>query len=649
MNRPQSLQYLPGLDGLRAVAVIAVILYHANKGWVSGGFLGVEVFFVISGYLITTLLINESEQHGKIDFKGFWMRRARRLLPALWTLLVGVTTYCALFERDTLGNLRGDVVAAFVYGFNWFQIWVGTSYFSAFGFVPLRHLWSLAVEEQFYLVWPVLIAVVLKIFGRRPMLLGTMFFVASIAVSVYVAKTFEPGASGSVLETPDHYLSLFGHTVSKVDFLFLGTLGRSGGLLIGSALAFWWKPSMFHHDHPTSERHVVSIVGWLGVAGLGAMLWKFHDVVEGGVDGGSSGYAPLFQGGFLLVGLASIAIIAAAVHPHTLLARRVLGNPLLVYVGQRSYGLYLFHWPIFQFYRQFAGRALNAIEFALLFTLALVFTEVSYRFVEMPVRTGRLREGWDKFRHPRLDSDRDKRQGIIAIGVVVAVVPIFALVSLATARVKLDEIGQSLADGESGVVNVLTSTTVALSTVTTLSGATTLPDASGVLDTVVPSPSTTTLDGQVIEIIAIGDSVMLGAANVLTERGITVDALKSRPFRQALEICNYLKSVNRLGEIVIIHLGTNNYVDQKTLDDIMVPLADIDTVVFVTNHVPSKKWQDPNNALIRAMPDKYGNVKILDWYTVAEAHPEYLYGDKIHLNPEGQVVYADLIMQAIGK
>ena len=641
MNREQSLRYLPGLDGLRAVAVIAVILYHANKNWLSGGFLGVEVFFVISGYLITMLLINESQENGKINFRAFWMRRARRLLPALWTLLIGVTTYCALFERDTLGNLRGDVVAAFVYGFNWFQIWVGTSYFSAFGFVPLRHLWSLAVEEQFYLVWPVLIAVVLKVFGRRPLLLGTLFFAASIAVSIYVAKTFEPGANGSVLETPDHYIALFGHAVSKVDFLFLGTLGRSGGLLIGSALAFWWKPSMFNNDHPTSERFIVSVVGWVGVLGLGAMLWTFHDVVEGGADGGTSGYAPLFQGGFLLVGLASIAIIAAAVHPHTLLATRVLGNPVLVYLGQRSYGLYLFHWPIFQFYRQFAGKGLNVIEFVSLFALALIATEVSYRFIEMPVRSGGLREAWGKFRHSRLESDRERRQGIIAIGVVVAVVPIFALVSLATARVKLDDIGQSLADGESGVVNVMTSTTAIATSQTTVAGTTS--------DTAVIAPQTTTLDGQVIEIIAIGDSVMLGAANVLTERGITVDALKSRPFRQALEIGNYLKSVNRLGEIVIIHLGTNNYVDQKTLDEIMVPLADVDTVVFVTNHVPSKKWEEPNNLLLRSMPDQYGNVKILDWYTIAVAHPEYLYGDKIHLNPEGQAVYADLIMQAIGK
>jgi hypothetical protein len=301
----------------------------------------------------------------------------------------------------------------------------------------------------------------------------------------------------------------------------------------------------------------------------------------------------------------------------------------------------LFHWPIFQFYRQFAGRGLNVIEFVLLFALALVVTEVSYRFIEMPVRSGGLRESWGKFRHSQLDSDREKRQGIIAIGVVVAVVPIFALVSLATAQVKLDDIGQSLADGESGVVNVMTSTTTVDASQTTVAGIT-----SG---TAVIAPQTTTLDGQVIEIIAIGDSVMLGAANVLTQRGITVDALKSRPFRQALEIGNYLKSVNRLGEIVIIHLGTNNYVDQKTLDEIMVPLADVDTVVFVTNHVPSKKWEEPNNLLLRSMPDQYGNVKILDWYTIAVAHPEYLYGDKIHLNPEGQAVYADLIMQAIGK
>ena len=181
MNRPQqSISYLPGLDGLRAIAVLAVVVYHANKDWLPGGFLGVEVFFVISGYLITLLLLNESQQHGKIDFRAFWMRRARRLLPAMWTLLLAVTMYCALFERAELGKLRGDVIAAFIYVFNWFKIWSRASYFDASALDPLRHLWSLAVEEQFYLVWPVLIAVVLKKFGRRPAKLGVIFLGISV-------------------------------------------------------------------------------------------------------------------------------------------------------------------------------------------------------------------------------------------------------------------------------------------------------------------------------------------------------------------------------------------------------------------------------------------------------------------------------------
>jgi hypothetical protein len=193
------------------------------------------------------------------------------------------------------------------------------------------------------------------------------------------------------------------------------------------------------------------------------------------------------------------------------------------------------------------------------------------------------------------------------------------------------------------VENVLAGTTsvpasVATSVATTVAG-----------DTTVPSPTTTTLDGQVIPILAIGDSVMLGAANILVERGVTVDALKSRPYRQALEIVNYLKSVRRLGNFVVIHLGTNNYVDEKTLDEIMVPLAETEMVVFVTAHVPDKPWQDPNNELIRKMPDRYGNVKLLDWYQLAEQNPSWLYRDKVHLNKEGQRMYADLIMQTIGQ
>ena len=640
MKQTGSLPYLPSLDGLRAVAVISVIIYHANKAWLGGGFLGVEVFFVISGYLITTLLVTESATTGRISLKAFWWRRARRLLPALWTLLLAVTMYCALFERDALGTLRGDVIGSMVYAFNWFQIWTGSSYFSAFGLVPLRHLWSLAVEEQFYFVWPLVMLVLLR-GGRRYLhSIGLLFLLGSVSISVYVASVYQPGVAVSVEKSPEHFLSLVGHPVLRLDYLFLGTVSRAGGLLIGAALAMFWRPWERTRTAPRSLRRGVDVVGIGGIGALGVIMWKFHSVIEGDAAGGSRGYDLLFRGGFLLVGIASIAVIAAAVYPGQSITHRVLDLGILRWIGLRSYGLYLYHWPIFQFYRRFAGKSLDVTEFAGLMLLALVATALSYRYIEMPVRTGALSAWWYDFRHPQLHASRARRRRNFGLGLLLAIVPIFAVSSLATAEVKLDEIAQGLKDNESSVTNVLPTTTVAAAVTTTSLSA---------VVTTTPAVTTTVLDGQIIDILAIGDSVMLGAADILTDRGITVDALKSRAFIQALEIANYLKSVRRLGEAVIIHLGTNNYVSKETLDAIMVPLADVSIVLFLTTHVPEKAWQDPNNVLINALADEYGNVKILDWYSIAEAHPEYLYGDEIHLNEVGQEVYADLIMQAIGR
>ena len=632
MNRPHhTISYLPGLDGLRAIAVLAVIVYHANKSWLPGGFLGVEVFFVISGYLITLLLINESQQQGRISFKSFWIRRARRLLPAMWTLLLGVTMYASLFEREELGKLRGDVIAAFVYVFNWFKIWSGSSYFDASALDPLRHLWSLAVEEQFYLVWPLLIALVMKRFGRRPAKLGIIFLGISIAISLYVATSYAAGVRGTPIETPEQYISLFGHAVSRLDFLFLGTLGRSGGLFMGAALAFWYRPDMFASTAKSSDRHVVSVFGVAGIAGLAYLMWVFRDVITIPETGDVRGYDPLFQGGFLLVGVASVAVITAAVHPHSFIGNKVLGNPVFTYLGRRSYGLYLYHWPVYQLYRKVSSNYLSLAQFVVLSLIVLALTEISYRFIEMPIRQGQFGEWWHKLRYPRTDADTERRTKFFALGAVAAVLPVFSVVSLALGTGE-GKIAESIKRNEGVVQNLL--------------GTTVPPDPSA---TTLPATQTTTLDGQVIPILAIGDSVMLGAANILTERGITVDALKSRPFRQALEISNYVKSIGRLGEFVIIHLGTNGPVDQATLDEIMVPLKDVDIVLMVTAHVPTRKWQDSNNELIRAMPNAYGNVRVLDWFKVAEAHPEYLYGDKVHLNNQGQRTYADLIMQAIGK
>ena len=636
-KRPQLLSYIPSLDGIRALSVLAVIVYHANKLWLPGGFLGVEVFFVISGYLITLLLLAESEQSGSVSLSQFWMRRARRLLPALWVAVLGVVVFASLFQREMLGTLRGDVVAALLYGFNWFQVWNGTSYFTSFEFVPLRHLWSLAVEEQFYLVWPLVMLVVAKLGKRKLPSVGVLFFGMSVGVAIYVAMIYRSGTISTIDQTPQQFMSLFGHSVSRIDFLFLGTLTRSGGLLLGAALAIWWRPWLLKRSQAGSDGSLFDLVGLVGLGVIVFAMFKFHTVVEG-TDAGTIGYDFLFRGGFFIVDLASVALIAAAVHPSSYIVSRSLGNPVFVWLGRRSYGFYLFHWPVFQFYRRFAGIGLTPYEFVVLVLIALVFTELSFRLIETPVRHGAISQWWKKFRAPSYGSDAVTRQRQILFVAVFSLLPVFGVVSLVTAKVQVDEITQNLTDNQQNIVDLLDSGATAAPVV--VSGTTILGQ---------PPADPGSLDGRVIDILAIGDSVMLGAANVLTERGVTVDALKSRPFRQALEIANYMKSINRLGSVVIIHLGTNNTVDAQTLDEIMVPLKDVPLVLFVNVHVPAEARQNKNNLLLSEMPSRYENVKVFDWNAVANAHPEYLYNDQTHIRIEGQKVYADLLMQAIGR
>ena len=636
-QRPSLLGYLPALDGVRALAVISVIVYHANKKWLGGGFLGVEVFFVISGFLITSLLIAESEQHGTVDLKSFWLRRARRLLPALWVMLALVVTYCSLFERDMLGNLRGDVIAALVYGFNWFQIWVGTSYFTAFDFVPLRHLWSLAVEEQFYLFWPLIMLAVAKLGRRRLPLVGLLFALTAISIAVLTAMTYRSGHVATITETPEQYMSLLGHQVSRIDFLFLGTFSRAGGLFLGAALAVFWRPWVLGSSPIGTRGQLLDMVFLAGLGGLAVTAVVFRDVVEV-TNVGTAGYDLLFRGGFFVVGLASVAVIAAAVHPTATMTHHLLGNRVMTFIGQRSYGLYLYHWPVFQMYRRFAGQGLTPYEFVLLMLLSLAITELSYRYVEMPVRDGRF-AAWRQRKKDEYvalaNLDPRARARRAATVALVALLPAFSLVSVATADVKLNDISQSLAESESAVVNLLDEPT-----------ATTVAPGPVIVDGVT---QTTTLDGQLIDVLAIGDSVMLGAARELAARGATVDAMKSRSVRQALEIVNYLKSIRRLGSIVVIHLGTNSTTSTAVLDDIMASLSDTPLVLFLTVHVPSEPRQSINNRLINALPTRYGNVKVLDWYSVAQQYPEYLYSDKTHLRPAGARFYADLIMQAVGR
>ena len=625
VRRGPVVPYVPGLDGLRALAVIAVIIYHANREWLGGGFLGVEVFFVISGYLITLLLIAERERTGAVSLTDFWVRRARRLLPALFTLLIGVITYCALFNRDRLGRLRGDVVGGFFYVSNWFQVWTGSSYTSSAEFAPLRHLWSLAVEEQFYIIWPLVMFLLLRNMRSRTLpIIGFVFTGLAVVIAVYTAVIFRTGPIDTIENTPEQFMSFFGREVLRTDFLYLGTVSRASGLLLGAALATAWRPWSIRRARAGANANGLDFLGILGLASLAYMCWKFRETVS--TEAGTEGYALLYRGGLILVALATILVIATVTHPRSRLGKYVIGTPLLVWIGKRSYGLYLYHWVVFQAYRKSAGMPLEPREFVALMAITVVLTEGSYQFIETPIRTGRALASYRAWRM-RNGGVRGPLPIVLA---TLAIVPVFSVVSMAGARVMPEEVAGNL-DENSGAVVTIPPTTVPVGTTT------------------LPAVAPTTVPATKFDVFAVGDSVMLGSARKLTSYGITVDAAKNRQVSSGAQVLDYRNKTGELGDNVVIHLGTNGRTTASTFDQVMKPLSKVKRVIVLTVRVPGSAYSDKNNAIITALPLVYPNVTVLDWEALSKGKKDWFASDGIHPNALGQDNYVGLILKALGR
>ena len=483
--------YLPGLDGMRALAVVAVMIYHANSEWLPGGFLGVEVFFVISGYLITLLLIAEKESTGRVHLGHFWMRRARRLLPALFVMMFMLITYTTIFRSDALGKLRGDVLGGLFYVSNWYQIWVGQGYSSSGDFAPLRHLWSLAVEEQFYLLWPLVMVVLLRVGTRRVFGMAKWLAVAALVVTVAMALLYNQGRVGECNVTPEAYWTIADRCISKADALYLATITRAGGLLLGAAFAMVWRPYAVMRGPLRDKGRLMDLLAIVGLVTLGAEMWYLHFLTPEGPD------PWLFRGGFLLTSIASLFVIAAVTHRGSL-AGPVLGNPVFLWVGVRSYGMYLYHWPIYQVIRRIAGKPLTVPQFAVAMVATLIVTELSFRYIEMPIRRGVVGDWWRNLRRAR---DPVPRQLVTVVFGSCLALSIFGVFSLARADLKQNEIAESTDLGEDVVVDLGAianpTTPVETGTATTAPPtATTVPAATGsapAAQTTTTTSTTTTL------------------------------------------------------------------------------------------------------------------------------------------------------------
>jgi peptidoglycan/LPS O-acetylase OafA/YrhL/CubicO group peptidase (beta-lactamase class C family) len=356
------LPYLAGLDGLRAVAVIGVLLYHADH-LLRGGFLGVETFFVLSGFLITALLLAEWREQERISLTAFWLRRARRLLPALFLVLLGTMLLTIGLHIASVTTIGIDLLAALGYVMNWRLIASGQAYFDPLVRPSLlQHLWSLAIEEQFYLLWPLLFGIGMR-YVRRSGVLALVIAgaVASIALMVTL---YQPGADPSRV--------------------YYGTDTRASALLLGCALGLLWAP---WRTARTESRTIGRVLDTVGLIALGGLLLGYVWLYES--------HLLLYRGGFTLTAIATAGVIAAVSHPGTRLVSTVLGMQPLCWIGQRSYGLYLWHWPVFLVTRPLIDVPLAGWPLLVMrLTVVAVLAELSYRYVEVPVQRGALAPVW---------------------------------------------------------------------------------------------------------------------------------------------------------------------------------------------------------------------------------------------------------------
>jgi peptidoglycan/LPS O-acetylase OafA/YrhL len=623
-SAPKKLGYQPALDGLRAVSVMAVILYHADVSWMPGGFLGVEVFFVVSGFLITSLLLEERASSGMVDLRHFWVRRGRRLLPALYLLLAVVSAATLLVYHDAAGRMGGDVLAALAYVYNWWQIFLDESYFAQAGRPPLlQHLWSLAVEEQFYLIFPPLFVLGLVKLGHvriRWAVLGT-----ALASAAWMAFLYDPGVD-----------------TSRV---YYGTDTRLSGLLLGSFLAMVWTPWRSRAKAAPQAGPMLDLVG---VAGLAIIAWFMLRV---------NAFDPfIYRGGFLLLDVVCITVIAVLVHPAARLSR-VLSWAPLVWIGLRSYSLYLWHWPIFMVTRPELDVPLSG--FALfVFRMLLTFgaAELSFRYVETPLRKGALGSWYRDLR----TSTGLRRQALARRGLAVGATFSVLLLLIGTGlyrstndpqreAIELAAMGEATAE-LTGTPNVPQDDDPSAPVSTAPSSSTTTPttapttSVAGGSATTAPAPTTTVpAPANQTDAVAVGDSVMLGAQSALVQAmpGIRVDAKVGRQFTAVSDVVGWYASEGLIPGTLVVHAGTNGTFTDADLDRMMDRAGD--RRVLLVNAKVARPWQELVNQRLAAAAQRHPNAVLVDWYSLASAHPEWFAGDGAHLRPDGARAFAELI------
>ena len=629
--RPKS-RYIPALDGLRTLAVVAVVLYHLNLTWAQGGLLGVTIFFVLSGYLITRLLINEIAKTGRIDLKSFWIRRIRRLFPAVVTVVVVTCTLCTVFNHVMLTKMRPDILPSLLFFNNWWQILHNVSYFNALGDPsPLTHFWSLAIEEQFYLIWPPLLLAMVSMRMSKPntrrVVLG-LAAVSAVAMMVLYNPATDPsrvyyGTDTRVFSLllgawmafiPDRDLAP-ARLVRHLGLARLAGADNHDKSKSNTAEAATTKPSELARfwSSPAS----IDLLGVVGLVGLAAMVAL------------TNGYTAFqYRGGTLLCSILTLMVIAACVQPQGMVARALAAKPL-VWIGKRSYSIYLWHYPLLLLMNPVAN--INDTPWwhhILQVLLVVAAAECSYRFIETPFRKGAFGRTVSELRDGTATPAGWVRAHIptCAACAVVLLVALGGLVFVPDTSALSGE-GAEILNKEAKNAKPQ--------------------DQQAADDT--DKDDDGFPDGA-YDLLMIGDSVSLRAVDAFD--GVFphshIDAEKGRQFDVGRETFEGYIQQNLAGRIVVFALGTNGLVTDDQIDAIMADAGSKRIVVFVNTRSP-QPWVGPTNQAIANAAKRYKNVRVVDWYGYSANRNELFDGDGTHLSTTGVTEYLKLIHDAVKK
>ncbi|MBM0349792.1 acyltransferase family protein [Staphylococcus pseudintermedius] len=595
-RKPINPRYMPGLDGVRAVAVIAIIIYHLNPQWLSGGFLGVDTFFVISGYLITSLLLTEYHNTGKIELMSFWLRRVKRLIPAVLFLVMGVIVLSLIFMPTEIQKVRADSIAAIFYVSNWWYIMQNVDYFEQFAVQPLKHLWSLAIEEQFYLVFPIVLLSLLS-FIRRLKSIRIIFLILLVISMIAMMVLYV--------------------TNENVARVYFGTDTRIQTLLMGVLLALVWPPFQLKAK---VNRQMRTMIDTAGVVGLAILFICFKFVSETN--------SILYYGGFFLISTVTLLVIASSVHPSGYFAK-FLGNKVFTFIGSRSYSLYLWHYPIIVLiHHQFVQGQIPPLVYVVEILLMVLMAEFSYKFIEQPFR----KEGFNIFAFNHLKNWRSQK--VLRTWLVI-------ILLIPTLLVMVGGFNRFAQKNSTRVTEVNTE------------------EIDKLITQPLPLPQLE-IDGFVVKgnkqkyaswkPLLIGDSVMVDIGDDFRSFVPKAD-INGKVGRQLVEATSLAKrqyqSYRDKNDIVVLELGTNGDFTEEQLNSLLEQFGEAD-IYLVNTRVPRSYESHVNQVLAKAAK-KRANVTLVDWYSRSENHTEYFAPDGIHLQPPGVRALTNSIIQAIEK